>query len=656
MKKRFVSIVLTAVMLLGLAPVLSIDANAATLTVTSSSDKRIDYMLNNISYQNFSGSTINGGKVNSAQVIDYIKHFMFNSRFAAINGGTFNYPNSGSYAREVTDGTYTRSIRGSTGCCAYCYFVSKVIYGVDWFDSAQQTRLRSASELKNFLLTYGQAGEHLRADPSHSVTFISGDEDGFYCFSYCGDNNPVIHLDYWTYDAFYAKYGGYSIYVYDIFKADNTSTMSCKNGHSYNSNVLTAPTKTSTGTLRCYCPVCRNTMDVTLPKLNSTEYTVKTEGTTTCTAGAVEHYTWKITEYGTFTFDVQLASGSHTYTYSLSAAPTESAEGSIKGVCSKCGNTTYVSVPKLNLTDYDYVVIGEPTCTSGCTGRYMWKNTKYGSYHFDKEFSPLGHAYFEPELNEVIAEPTATSEGQLVCHCFRCGDTLTLTLPKFSADEYNYTINEYPTRYKSGSATYTWLVEEYGDYSFSVELPMLKSGDNPFVDVNSSDVYYDAILWAYYHDPQQITGGTDATHFAPGNACTRGQVVTFLWRAAGNPEPTGDTSMFKDSASIASAYKKAVAWAVEKGITTGFSDGTFRPNEPVTRAQFVTFLWRADNKPSTNGSISGFKDASSVAGAYKEAIAWAVEKGITTGYSDGTFRPNATCTRWAVVLFMYRDR
>ena len=185
--------------------------------------------------------------------------------------------------------------------------------------------------------------------------------------------------------------------------------------------------------------------------------------------------------------------------------------------------------------------------------------------------------------------------------------------------------------------------------------PDYKPPVNPFVDVSESSVYYDAILWAYYHEPQQITGGYTATEFRPGNPCTRGQVVTFLWRAAGCPEPTGDTSMFKDASSIAAPYQKAVAWAVEKGITTGYNDGTFRPNDSVTRAQFVTFLWRYENRPATSGSIAGLTDASSIAEPYQQAVAWAVEKGITTGYNDGSFRPNATCTRWAVVLFMYRD-
>ena len=199
------------------------------------------------------------------------------------------------------------------------------------------------------------------------------------------------------------------------------------------------------------------------------------------------------------------------------------------------------------------------------------------------------------------------------------------------------------------SATTTFIMPA-NDVTIEAEF-----AENPFVDVSESSVYYDAILWAYYHEPQQITGGYTATEFRPGNPCTRGQVVTFLWRAAGCPEPTGDTSMFNDASSIAAPYQKAVAWAVEKGITTGFADGTFRPNDSVTRAQFVTFLWRYENRPATSGSIAGFTDAASIAEPYQQAVAWAVEKGITTGYNDGSFRPNATCTRWAVVLFMYRD-
>ena len=224
------------------------------------------------------------------------------------------------------------------------------------------------------------------------------------------------------------------------------------------------------------------------------------------------------------------------------------------------------------------------------------------------------------------------------------------------------------------NATFTYLDEEYsfgkindetkGEFKLSdsaeennASLTIQNEGtyENPFVDVAEDAVYYDAVLWAYYHEPEQITGGFDATHFGPQNACTRAQVVTFLWRAAGCPEPTGSVDIFKDAADIASPYRKAVAWAVEKGITTGYDDSTFRPNDSVTRAQFVTFLWRYEGRPDSSGSVAGFEDAADIAAPYRDAVAWAVEKGVTTGYGDDTFRPNAICPRWAVVLFMYRD-
>ena len=289
-----------------------------------------------------------------------------------------------------------------------------------------------------------------------------------------------------------------------------------------------------------------------------------------------------------------------------------------------------------------------------------------GNY-FDSNDRAMQEKYLS---HAIYAEKGTISVSGATEYLFISGDT-----------ESEYVVFEIPEGCETATitphvdnATFTYLDEEYsfgkindetkGEFKLSdsaeennASLTIQNEGtyENPFVDVAEDAVYYDAVLWAYYHEPQQITGGYTATEFRPGNPCTRGQVVTFLWRAAGCPEPTGDTSMFKDASSIAAPYQKAVAWAVEKGITTGYEDRTFRPNDSVTRAQFVTFLWRYENRPATSGSIAGFTDASSIAGPYQQAVAWAVEKGITTGYNDGSFRPNAICTRWAVVLFMYRD-
>ncbi len=672
MKKRLVSIVLTAVMLLGLAPVFSINASASTSYVSDADDPRISTMLKNIEYQNFKGSGIN---VSQAQ--NYMKHFMFSSDFAAIGGGTFNYPNSGAYTYHVNDGTYSKDIRGSTGCCAYSYFVSKVVYN----DVANENKMYlssfgyTAAGLKSMLQRYAQAGEHLRADPTHSVAFISCDENGFYCFSYCGDSNPHIRLDYWTYSAYVSYYAGYSIFLYNANTADNSES-TCAGGHNYGSSysVSVTPTESKEGKISCYCTRCGAAKDVTLPKLNTTDYSYKVLTAAGCSSDGTARYTWKNTSYGTFSFDVKLPASSHSYSYSLVTAPTEITEGQIKGVCSKCKNEVTVTLPPFN-NEYDFEVIGQASCTEGCILRYTWKNTQYGSYHFDKEIPPQGHAFYDCTVSKA---PTVDSEGLLICRCFNCSDSINVTLPRLNDTDYTVAAEGKASCTEGITLHYTWNNEQYGEFSFDrVVAPAghhyengicsvcgAKDPDyklsNPFLDVKETDNYYDAILWAYYHTPKQITGGFDATHFQPGANCTRGQVVTFLWRANGCPEPQSVVCPFSDVSAVQAngkenPYYKAILWAAEKGITTGYPGGLFKPNDTVTRAQFVTFLWRAEGEPSTSGTVSGFKDASTIASAYRTAIAWAVEKGITTGYNDGTFRPNATCTRWAVVLFMYRD-
>ena len=173
--------------------------------------------------------------------------------------------------------------------------------------------------------------------------------------------------------------------------------------------------------------------------------------------------------------------------------------------------------------------------------------------------------------------------------------------------------------------------------------------DNPFKDVKSSDYFYEPVLWALYNG---VTTGTSATTFSPNSPCTRAQVVTFLWRSVGSPEPSVTTNPFKDVAANA-YYYKAVLWAVEEGITTGTSATTFGPESPCTRAQVVTFLWRADGSTAPNSDSNPFKDVSTGA-YYYNAVLWAVEKNITTGLSTTSFGPDATCSRAQIVTFLFR--
>lgn len=170
---------------------------------------------------------------------------------------------------------------------------------------------------------------------------------------------------------------------------------------------------------------------------------------------------------------------------------------------------------------------------------------------------------------------------------------------------------------------------------------------SPFQDVPIDAYYYEAMKWA---QKKGITGGIGNDLFGPYQSCTRAQIVTFLWRAAGSPEPEGAAAGMTDVAA-GSYYEKAVAWAIENGITTGTADGLFAPDASCTRAQGMTFLFRA-SKASADG-VPAFSDVAADA-YYAEAVKWATDNGITTGVGGGKFNPNGTCTRAQIATFLYR--
>lgn len=173
-----------------------------------------------------------------------------------------------------------------------------------------------------------------------------------------------------------------------------------------------------------------------------------------------------------------------------------------------------------------------------------------------------------------------------------------------------------------------------------------------FIDVKTTDYFYNSVKWAV---GKNITNGTSSTTFSPYKSCTRAEIVTFLWRAAGSPEPTTTRNPFRDVNAVThSSYYKAILWASQKGITSGTSTTAFSPDQVCTRAQIVTFLYRYAGKPSGYYS-NPFKDVSATNEAsYYNAILWAVGKGITTGTSATTFSPYASCNRAEAVTFLYR--
>ncbi len=211
---------------------------------------------------------------------------------------------------------------------------------------------------------------------------------------------------------------------------------------------------------------------------------------------------------------------------------------------------------------------------------------------------------------EILEEPTATEYGLKKRVCTDCGKEDTRPINKLDAEEII---------------------------------------TNPFTDIRESDYFYTPVLWAA---SEGITTGTTATTFTPHASCTRAQIVTFLWRAMGEPKPEGSKNPFVD-VKKGEYYYDAVLWAVEQGITTGVTSTTFAPNATCTRGQVVTFLWRAAGCPEPEKSSHSFTDLKT-AEYYYDAVLWAVEQEITNGMTSTTFQPNGFCTRGQVVTFLWR--
>ena len=230
------------------------------------------------------------------------------------------------------------------------------------------------------------------------------------------------------------------------------------------------------------------------------------------------------------------------------------------------------------------------------------------------------------------------------------GDTVTIT----AKPDSGYQLDDLTVTDKNGKEL---KLTDKGNGKYTFTMPASKVEVNatfvkeveisPFSDVSTSAYYYEAVKWA---QEKGITGGIGNGLFGPNQPCTRAQIITFLWRAAGSPEPKSMSSFSDVSAD--SYYAKAVAWAVESGITTGTGDGKFSPDATCTREQAVAFLYRASGSPAISGG-SAFSDVAANA-YYADAVAWAEKNGVTGGIGGGLFGSGNTCTRAQIVTFLYR--
>ncbi len=270
-------------------------------------------------------------------------------------------------------------------------------------------------------------------------------------------------------------------------------------------------------------------------------------------------------------------------------------------------------------------------------------STSGGSSSSDRDSSDPSYAVETPDKTEngsVSVSPKNASQG----------DRVTVTVKP----DAGYELDSLKVFDKNGKEL---ALTDKGDGRFTFIMPagrvevkatfVEEVKISAFRDVSTNAYYYEAVKWA---QKKGITSGIGNDLFGPYQPCTRAQIVTFLWRAAGSPEPEGAAAGMTDVAA-GSYYEKAVAWAIENGITTGTADGLFAPDASCTRAQGMTFLFRA-SKASADG-VPAFSDVAADA-YYAEAVKWATDNGITTGVGGGKFNPNGTCTRAQIATFLYR--
>lgn len=305
--------------------------------------------------------------------------------------------------------------------------------------------------------------------------------------------------------------------------------------------------------------------------------------------------------------------------------------------CVHCGDTTgYSTLPSKGHTFDVWYVLMDPTCTQKGT---QARDCVVCGLQETASLSHQGHSY----IVEVMP-PSCTARGYTSHYCPSCGDRFRTDYTEALGHRYDGgVITNEPTLTAMGRILYTCT--GCGD-TYQEMIPKLT---NPFEDINKQAYYFTPVIWAVNSG---ITSGVDETHFAPDLLCTRAQAVTFLWRSSGMPEPKKNSNPFRD-VPRGSYYENAVLWAFESGITDGTDSSHFSPNAPCSRAQVVTFLHRSRGCPDPTVTTV-FPDVKS-GSYYHKAVLWAAQRAITVGMDGGSFCPDLDCTRAQVVTFLYRN-
>ena len=410
------------------------------------------------------------------------------------------------------------------------------------------------------------------------------------------------------------------------------------------------------------------------------------------------------------TWTLQASNCEHSYVYSLTTPPTLTEAGIITGVCSKCSKTVRVEMPALNQTDYTYTVLVEPTCAEGGVCRYIWAVAPYGIFIFDESIPKTNNHTWDEGV--VTTEPTCTEKGVKTFTCTVCKTTKTEEIAATGVHTWDEgKVTTEPTCTKAGVKTYTCTVcketkteaiaalgHKWDDGKVTKAATCTEAGvktytcmlctetkteavaalghvdadkDNlcdrcgeklgedptpaedvctPFTDIDQSAWYHDGV---HYMIENGMMNGVGNGMFEPNGSVTRAMLVTILYRQAGSPSVEGKTNPFID-VKPNKYYTDAVIWAFQNGIVNGTTPTTFEPEEPVTREQIATILYRREGTPEVKQDLSAFVDTDQVSSYAHAAMQWAVAEGVIKG--DGNrlnAKGDATRAEIATMLMRY---
>ena len=580
---------------------------------------------------------------------------------------TWPLQNAGNCGTSVEDAGLGQTVKfaSSKGCASYAHFVSNYVYGKNGTSSfSKDVRIKSdAAEFKKYFETNVDPGETINYNYQnggiHWIVFLgeSKDEQGFYFISYEGGRakgrGPFHNLNvgYWTYRAFASHVDNKSLCHWDTNKG------------SFSSGKYTALKIVS------HCPVemivaCG---DEVLDSRNLNGSKPTAFGTMTATGVGANRSVTVDLNTDASSLDLALIGTDNgvmdlavTHIYmDEKGNPQELTRqysrvpviknGQIMGLIPINGNQTI------------QLDVPNPALESGM--EYWLANPGDIITEPEASFYPYNP---DPDDNETLdssssgssaSNPTSimienVENGQVTVSPKNAskGDTVTVTV----RPDTGYQLDTITVTDQTGKEI---TLTDNGDATFSFTMPAsgvtVKAAFQPI----AFPVFTDVPGGSYYEEAVRwaaengVTAGTDSAHFSSDGICTRAQAVTFLWRAAGSPAPKSATMPFTD-VPAGSYYYDAVLWAVENGITKGTSDAAFSPDKTCTRAQIVTFLWRSQNAPAA-GSSNPFADIAA-SDYYAGAVLWAVKNDITKGTGATTFSPDADCTRAQIVTFLWR--